>query len=450
MNRGTIKILAVDDSEDTLEILERNLTVKNYEVITVKSAQEAIDIIPEECPDILITDWKMPKISGMDLTRYVGENFPEIQTMMITGYATLEGAVEAVKTGAKEYLAKPFTEDELLKKVDTLAESVREIRLSRDSYEQAMKPELPGLIWASRSMENLSGRVLRAAAVPATALITGESGTGKELVARAVHYLSNRSSAPFVSINCGAIPENLLESELFGYVKGAFTGAETSRAGFFQTAEGGTIFLDEISETSLLMQVKLLRVLQEREIYMVGSSKPCPIDVRIIAATNKDLSTLIEKKRFREDLYYRLNVLTLDIPPLRERKEDIPLLTDHFLLKFAEAYGFEKSVVDRRAMVAFKSYPWPGNVRELENIVQRLVVMNNSKEITVSDLPEVMRFTIDMSETELLSLEEMEYRYIEKVLRAVDGNKTQAASILGIDRKTLREKLKKTEREEES
>ncbi len=450
MSGDTTRILAVDDSEDTLEILKRNLTAKNYEVITVKSAEEAIDLIPKECPDILITDWKMPKISGMDLTRYVGENYPEIQTMMITGYATLEGAVEAVKTGAKEYLAKPFTEDELLKKVEKLAESAREIRLRKKSCEQTKKPELPGLIWASRSMEILSGRVLRAAAVPATVLITGESGTGKELVARAVHYLSSRSSAPFVSINCGAIPENLLESELFGYVKGAFTGAEVSRAGFFQTAEGGTIFLDEISETSLLMQVKLLRVLQEREIYMVGSSKPCPIDVRIIAATNKDLSALIEKNRFREDLYYRLNVLTLDIPPLRERKEDIPLLTDHFLSKFAEAYGLEKSVIDRRAMEAFKSYPWPGNVRELENIVQRLVVMNNSKEIAVSDLPEVMRFTIDVSETELLPLEEMEHRYLEKVLRAVDGNKTQAASILGIDRKTLREKLKKSEKEEES
>jgi DNA-binding NtrC family response regulator len=445
MKKDGIKILAVDDSEDTLEILERNLTAEDYTVMTARSAGEAIEIIPAGKPDILITDWKMPKISGMELTRYIADNFPEIQTMMITGYATLEGAVEAVKTGAKEYLAKPFTEEELRKKVDKLAQTVRELRSRKESGEKLSRPDLPGIIWTSQTMEHLSEKIVRAASVPATVLITGESGTGKELVARAVHYLSGRSSAPFVSINCGAIPENLLESELFGYVKGAFTGAEGSRAGFFQTADGGTIFLDEISETSLLMQVKLLRVLQEREIYMVGSPKPCPIDVRVIAATNKDLPALIEKDRFREDLYYRLNVLTLDIPPLRNRKEDIPMLTDHFLAKFADAYGLEKPAIDPPAMAAFKSYPWPGNVRELENIVQRLVVMNSSGNISVSDLPETMRFTLDIPETELLPLDEMETRYIERILKAVEGNKTRAASILGIDRKTLREKLKKND-----
>ncbi len=285
--------------------------------------------------------------------------------------------------------------------------------------------------------------ITKVAPTPATVLITGESGTGKELIARAIHYRSPRAAEPFVTINCGAIPENLLESELFGYVKGAFTGAEKSRAGFFQTAHQGTIFLDEISETSLSMQVKLLRVLQEKEICMVGSSKSIPVDVRIIAATNKNLKDLIDKGLFREDLFYRLNVISIDVPPLRSRKEDIPILAEIFLHKYADSYGKAPVTMTERAEHALVRYEWPGNVRELENIMQRLVIIAGGGEIDVPDLPEIMHFSVRSGKRELKPLAELEKEQILATLEHTGNNKTQAAEILGIDRKTLREKLQR-------
>jgi transcriptional regulator with PAS, ATPase and Fis domain len=284
----------------------------------------------------------------------------------------------------------------------------------------------------------------KASQSPATVLIKGESGTGKELVARAVHYSSMRSSAPFVPINCGGIPENLLESELFGYVKGSFTGAVETRAGFFQTAEGGTIFLDEISETSISMQVKLLRVLQDKEVFLVGARQSQKVDVRIIAATNKDLLTLVKKDKFREDLFYRLNVITIDIPPLRERVEDILLLVQNFSERFAREFGKQKPLFSENALLVLKNYDWPGNVRELENIIQRMVVMTEGDTIDVPDLPSLMRFSALRGASSNRTLAEAETDHILSVLASVDGNKTQAAKILGITRKTLREKLKKT------
>jgi transcriptional regulator with PAS, ATPase and Fis domain len=283
----------------------------------------------------------------------------------------------------------------------------------------------------------------KAAKSPATVLITGESGTGKELVARAIHYNSSRASAPFVPINCGGIPENLLESELFGYVKGAFTGAIETRAGFFQTAEGGTIFLDEISETSLTMQVKLLRVLQDKEVCLVGAREHQKVDVRIIAATNKDLLSLVKKDEFREDLYYRLNVITIDIPPLRDREGDILLLVQNFSVKFAEELGKPVPRLSDNALQVLNGYEWPGNVRELENIIQRLVVMTEGSVIDAPDLPALMRFSALRGVSPQKTLAEIEAEHILCVLSSVDGNKTQAAKILGITRKTLREKLNK-------
>ena len=369
--------------------------------------------------------------------------------MMITGYATVEGAVQAVKQGADEYLAKPFTDEELFLAVRKVLDKLRTRRMAKRATGDKL-PSAHGIVGESKAMQEVFSTIQKAASTPATTLVTGESGTGKELVARAIHYSSDRASAPFVPVNCGAIPQELLESELFGYVKGAFTGATTTRAGFFQTANGGTIFLDEISEMSPSMQVKLLRVLEDKEVFMLGSRKSEKVDVRIIAVTNKDLESLVRKKSFREDLYYRLNVITINIPPLRDRRDDILLLIGHFTAKFAEGMGKRPPRFSDEVLELFKNYRWPGNVRELENVIQRLIVMTEKDTIEVKDLPVLMRFYPRMEEGLTGSLAEMEAEYIRKVLASVNGNKTKAAEILEIDRKTLREKLKKMGKSEPS
>jgi len=437
-------ILVVDDSPDTLEVLQRNLESKGYRDFTAPGAVEAIKILESTPMDLVITDLKMPKVNGLSLVRHIQENFKDTEVMMITGYPSIEGAVEAVKTGAEEYLAKPFTDEELLTAVKRVLDKLHERRAVQ---KQTRKPPVirHGLIGESKAMRKVLNAIDKAAASSATILITGESGTGKELVARAIHYNGPRASAPFVPINCGGIPEALLESELFGHVRGAFTGASETRAGFFQTAEGGTIFLDEISETGLSMQVKLLRVLQDKEVTMVGERRPQKVDVRIIAATNKDLQSLVKKGSFREDLYYRLNVITVDVPPLRKREEDILLLVKHFAVKYAKEAGKTAPRFSENALQVFKSYYWPGNARELENIIQRLVIMSETEIIDVPDLPSLMRFSALSGVGPHRTLAAVEAEYILSVLANVDKNKTKAAEILGIDRKTLREKLKKIE-----
>ena len=439
---GKEHILVVDDSPDTLEVLQRNLESKGYRVFTAPGAVEAIKILESAAMDLVITDLKMPKVDGLSLVRHIQENFKDTEVMMITGYPSIEGAVEAVKTGAEEYLAKPFTDEELFTAVVRVIDKLHQ---RRAVLKQTSKPLVSrhGLIGESKAMRKVLNAIEKAAASSATVLITGESGTGKELVARAIHYNSPRASAPFVPINCGGIPETLLESELFGYVKGSFTGAMETRAGFFQTAEGGTIFLDEISETSLSMQVKLLRVLQDKEVIMVGERRPQKVDVRIIAATNKDLQSLLNKGSFREDLYYRLNVITIDVPPLREREEDILLLVNHFAVKYAKESGKTTPRFSENALQVLKSYYWPGNARELENIIQRLVIMSEGDIVDVADLPSLMRFSALSGIGPQRTLAAVEAEYILSVLASVDKNKTKAAEILGIDRKTLREKLKK-------
>jgi len=436
------RILVVDDSPDTLEVLQRNLESKGYHVFAAPGAVEAIRILESALMDLVITDLKMPEVNGLDLVRHIQENFKDMEVMMITGYPSIEGAVEAVKSGAEEYLAKPFTDEELFSAVKRVLDK---LHVRRAAQMKILKPPAlrHGLIGESKAMRKVLNAIEKAASSLATILITGESGTGKELVARAIHYNSPRASAPFVPINCGGIPETLLESELFGYVRGAFTGATESRAGFFQTAEGGTIFLDEISETSLSMQVKLLRVLQDKEVFMVGERRPQKVDVRIIAATNKNLLSLVEKGVFREDLYYRLNVITIDIPPLREREEDILLLVQHFALKFSKEFGKTIPRFSENALQVLRDYDWPGNARELENIIQRLVIMSEGDIIDVPDLPSLMRFSAIRGVGPNRTLAAVEAEYILSVLAGVGNNKTKAAEILGIDRKTLREKLKK-------
>ncbi len=434
-------ILVVDDSEATLEVIQRNLSGEGYRVFTAGNVGDAITIIESTTLDLVITDLKMPKVSGLDLIRHLRENYKDTEVMMITGYATVEGAVEAVKAGAEGYLSKPFTDGELLGAVHTALEKLH-IRRTSQVPAQLGPAESFGIIGNSDGMLRVFSAIEKAASTQATVLIYGESGTGKELVARAIHYNSPRASSAFVPVNCGGIPESLLESELFGHVKGAFTGAIETRAGFFLTADGGTIFLDEIGEMSLGMQVKLLRVLQDKEICMVGSTKPRKVDVRILAATNKDLLKLVEDGSFREDLYYRLNVINIAIPPLRDRGDDVLILTNHFIMDYSDVAGKDPLSFSDEALRVLFNFSWPGNVRELQNLIQRLTVMTDGGVIDVADFPSLMRFSANRAVNLTKSLADVEAEHIRNVLASVDGNKSQASKILGIDRKTLREKLK--------
>lgn len=434
-----MSILVVDDAADTRELIRRQLAPHYQTVLTVPGIQEAIELLQQQKFNLVITDLKLLGASGLELVRYVRENFRNTGIMMITGYATIEGAVTALKQGVEEYLPKPFTNAELITTVSRLMLKISSREEIKNDYDGKDKY---GIIGNSKAMQEIFSIIERASRTPATVLITGESGTGKELITRAIHYHSKRSSAPFVPINCTAIPEELLESELFGYVKGAFTGADTSRAGFFQTADGGTIFLDEIGEMSLGMQAKLLRVIQEKEVYMVGSRKPSVVDVRIISATNKELRHLVEKGLFREDLYYRLNVINIEIPPLRDRENDILLLISYFMRRYALEMGIEQPSISEDTLNILRSYPWPGNVRELDNLMQRLLVMGSDDVIKPADLPGYMKAYASGSQQNLLkTLSDVECEHISRVLEFTGGNKSEAARILGIDRKTLRSKL---------
>lgn len=441
-NLSNESILVVDDAPDTLEVIQRNLTSRGFRVLTASAVKEALRILDQTSVDLVITDYKMPVLSGLDLIKHVRENFPDTEVMMITGHASINGAVDAVKSGAQEYLAKPFTDDELF---DSVARVLEKLRLRRASQIGTEGPvsEFHGILGQSDAMQKVFRSIKKAAVTPVTVLITGESGTGKELVARAIHYVSDRASAPFVPVNCGGIPENLIESELFGHVRGAFTGAVESRAGFFLTADGGTIFLDEISETSLAMQVKLLRVIQDSEVYMVGDSRPHQANVRIVAASNKDLQGLVGKGLIRDDLYFRLSVLTISLPPLRDRGDDIFLLARSFADKFAQELDRPSIRFSDEALRALNNYTWPGNVRELENTIHRMVIMAETDTIDVPDLPSMMRGGPLYHQSLHRPLIEVEAEHIRNVVASVGGNKTRAAEILGIDRKTLREKLKK-------
>jgi two-component system response regulator HydG len=438
------RVLVVDDSIDTLDVLQRNLLSEGYQTFTASSVNEAIEILNGTELDLVITDLKMPQVGGIDLVRHVRENFRNTEVMMITGYPSIEEAVRAVKAGAEEFLAKPFTDAELSSTVQSVLKKAKMRKLT-DVARHEGTPVHAGLLGNSGGIQKVFKAISKTASASATVLITGESGTGKELAARAIHYGSKRSSSPFVPVNCGGIPEGLLESELFGHVKGAFTGASVSRAGLFHVADGGTIFLDEIGEMSMLMQVKLLRVLQDKEVCMVGSNRSQRVDVRILAATNKDLHGLVKNRLFREDLFYRIHVITINMPPLRERGDDILLLVNHFVKKFAAELGRAPRSLSYEALKTLRNYDWPGNVRELENVIQRLTVMGDEDHIDVTDLPSLMRFSVLSRTGFTRTLAEVEREYISNVLAGVGGNITQAAAILGIDRKTLRQKLKDTD-----
>ncbi|KXN98629.1 Fis family transcriptional regulator [Aequorivita aquimaris] len=431
-------ILIVDDDINILELLQRHLHSLNYHTYKAVSVKEAVAILRDTEIDLLITDLKMPEVDGFQLIQFASEHYPNMPKLVVTGYPSVQDALSAIKSGAVDYLVKPFTKEELkqgvLKSLSTKTKrkNVTEITATKKYNE---------IIGESEAIKNVTQIIERVKDNKATIFISGESGTGKELVARSIHYNGKFSRAPFIAVNCGGIPENLLESELFGYVKGAFTGANDNREGFFQAADGGTIFLDEIGNASLAVQSRLLRVLQEKEVMKVGDRKTEKIDVRVIAATNSNLKEMIAKETFREDLFYRLTVVEINVPPLRERKEDIPLLADKFLFKYGNEYKDRYITIDPEAQELLQRYDWPGNIRELENVIQRAVIMCD-RTIGIKDLPETLKYKIDFPEESLLSLKEMEKKYIQKVLAATDNNQTKAAEILNIDRKTLRGKIK--------
>lgn len=435
-----IKVLVVDDSAESVELIKRNLESIGYHIYTAHSVQSAVTLLETITVDLVITDLKMPQENGIELVRHVSENFKGVGILVITGFPSIEGAIESIKIGAEEYLVKSFTDKELFAAVERVLQKTHR-NIHRDPEENFHNNF--GIIGESEEMYKIFHTINKVKATSATVLITGESGTGKELVARALHYGGRASKAPFVPVNCGGIPDSLLESELFGHVKGAFTGAVETRAGFFQTADGGTIFLDEISNTSLAMQAKLLRVLQEKEFYMIGSKKSHQVNVRVIAATNVDLMQLVKQGLFREDLFYRLNIISIELPPLRERDHDIFLLIDYFLAKYVRELGKKPMKFTTKALKALKDYGWPGNVRELQNLVHRLVIMADESIIDVPDLPESFRFSAMRSKGLGRKLEDVERDYILDVLAANHNNLSQTALKLGIDRKTLRDKIRK-------
>jgi two-component system response regulator HydG len=436
-------ILIVDDNYDMLELLQRNLKAQNFHAYKASSVLEAIDILKVASIDLLITDLQMPGLNGIELIKFAEEHFPEIPKLVITGFPSVDTAVNAVKSGALDYLVKPFTSEELKKAIQNSFNG--KINLKKKSNSAISKSDnkinnYAGIVGDSEQFENLVDVIERVKNNKATVLIQGESGTGKELIARAIHFKGSFASNAFVTVNCGGIPENLMESELFGYEKGAFTGANDSKIGLFQAADGGTIFLDEIGTAPLAVQTRLLRVLQEKEVTKIGSQKAQKIDVRIISATNNDLYEMTKKGTFREDLYYRLNVVTIDTKPLRERKNDIYPLILTFLKKYGSEYGKPNITISEKATEILTRHSWPGNVRELENIIQRLIIMSDL-EIDVSDIPDFLKYQHPTENQDLKSLKDIEKDHILKVLHAVGDNKTRAAEILQIDRKTLRQKL---------
>jgi DNA-binding NtrC family response regulator len=434
-------ILIVDDENVVRDSLAKWFEEEGYSVDTATSAREALLKLPRQRWDLALVDIKMPGMDGLELHRKIREVDPSLIVIIMTGYASVETAVQALKDGAYDYIMKPFDPDDLThavaKALDHRRAREENLRL-RESLEEVQAVELVG---QSPAMQRVLESIRTVAPIDTTVLIQGESGTGKELVARAIHNLSPRRFMPMVTIHCGALTETLLESELFGHEKGAFTGAQYRKKGKFEVAEGGTVFLDEISDISLKTQTDLLRVLQEKEITRVGGTQAIKVDFRAVAATNRDLNTLVREGTFRADLYYRLNVFGIMLPPLRDRKEDIPLLADHFLRKYSRAMNKRFTNLSRPALDVLMSYAWPGNVRELENAIERAMVIERGPEIQAADFP--LQVTTRPQPETGLALEDVERGHILHVLEACEWNQTRAAKVLGIDRVTLYNKIKK-------
>ncbi len=442
-----LRILVVDDEPVQRDLIGGFLARQGYEVGQAGDAGEALAAFDREPFDLVLTDQRMPGASGLDLLAALRGRNPELPVIVMTAYGTIETAVAAVKAGAADYLTKPLNLDEVLHRVRQTLERRRlaaENRTLRDALRERYRIE--GIIGESGRMQEVVGLVTQAAPSEATVLVRGESGTGKELIARALHAASRRAAGPLVAVNCAALPETLMESELFGHEKGAFTGAATARKGRFELADGGTLFLDEIGDLPLHLQVKLLRVLQERVVERLGSSRPTPVNVRLVAATHRDLEAMVREGRFRDDLYYRINVVTVLLPPLRERREDIPPLIDHFVRKFAAANGKPIEGLTREARDLLLRYDYPGNIRELENLVERAVVLTRDPVIDASDLPLTLKEPpIDPAGDGGLTavVEGLERRMIRDALARAGGVQTRAAELLGISERVLRYKLGK-------
>ena len=438
------KILVVDDEQIVRESLANWLKEDGYQVELAESGPQALERIQSASFHIVLLDLKMPEMNGIQVLQEIKRNFSDIEVIIMTAYGSIHTAVEAIKEGAFDYIVKPFDPEEvglLIRKILDHKNLVLENILLRQKLEE--KYEFEDLIGKSAVMQNLFGLIRNVAPTQATVLITGESGTGKELVAKAIHTLSPRRYQPFIALSCGALPDTLLESELFGYEKGAFTGAVHTKKGRFELADGGTLFLDEIGEISLKTQIDLLRVLQEKEFRRLGGTEVIKVDVRIISATNRDLAEAIRQGIFRSDLFYRLNVVSIPLPPLRDRKEDIPLLAKHFLKRYSIEINKKVDRLEPRALESLMNYNWPGNVRELENAVERGVVISQSRELTEKDFAFLQSGPAPLSEGGIKNLQELERLHVLKVLEENHWNISKSASELGIDRVTLYNKIKK-------
>ena len=444
-------IMVVEDEEMMRSILRRLLEDSGYEVVTTDSAEAALAAFGENDIAVTLTDIKMSGMDGLQLLDHLKTIDADALVVIMTAYSSVDSAVAALRKGAYDYVTKPFVNEDLLQ---TIKNAIQQRELFRENRalrrELSQKYTFAEIVGKSESLQKIFVLVEKVANTTANVLILGESGTGKELIARAIHLNSGRSSQPFLAVNCGALPESILESELFGHMRGSFTGAVADKKGLFRSASGGTLFLDEIGEMPVALQVKLLRALQEHEVTPVGAALPMKFDARIIAATNKDLSEEVKAGRFREDLFYRLNVIEMSIPPLRERREDVPLLAKHFAAKTARSQNAPEKSFSRDALAALANYDWPGNVRELENAIERAFILSGD-ELDVESLPAKVRsasvgaFPSHDGENFKPTLEEMERRYLIETLASVEGDKAKAAGILGIDLSTLYRKLKRYE-----
>lgn len=444
-------VLLIDDDESLRRVVEYNLREDGYRVLTAADGTSGLQAFQAESVDLVLTDVRMPEMDGLDLLTRVKTMQPDLPVVVLTAHGTIDSAVEAMKLGASDYLTKPFNRDQLkaaVRKALEVAALTTENRYLRQVV--ADRFSFANMIAGARAMRAVTETAGRVAQSDTTVLLEGESGTGKELLAKAIHFHSARARAPFVTINCGAIPEQLLESELFGHRRGSFTGAVSDKQGKFEVANRGTIFLDEIGELPTLLQVKILRVLQEREIDKVGETRPIKVDVRVLAATNRDLEKMIADGTFRDDLYYRLAVVSIRVPPLRERSDDIPLLVDHFLGKHAQRLGRDRPTVEKAVYSAFNLYAWPGNIRELENVVERALVLDKDGLLGLDDLPARLRtreprianLRMELPD-EGVSLEDVERELLLAALQKHHWNQTRAAAFLNITRSTLLYRMQK-------
>ncbi len=451
------RILVVDDEESIREFLDIMLRKEGYEVTCVEDGQTAIDILKKKSFDLLISDLQMPNVTGIELLKHCRETYPDLLFMMITAFGTAESAVEAMKMGAYDYITKPFKIDEVRINIANALRS-RNLEVENRVLRKELQKEysFQNLVGNSEAMHKIFELIRKVSDSPTNVLVTGESGTGKEMVAKAIHYNSPLKDRPFVSVNCGAIPENLVESELFGHKKGSFTGAISDKDGLFEVADGGTLFLDEIGELPLSSQVRILRAIQEKTVRRVGGTEDIKVEVRIIAATNRDLEQMVQQGTFRQDLYYRLNVINIRTPPLRERRDDIPLLAGHFLQKYSERFSKQIQTISKEAMDLLKKYDFPGNVRELENIIERTVALESGATVLPESLPQFVntptgRKMVSSDGIEITDegidlqkvLDQLEKELLVKAIHQANGVKKRAAKLLGITFRSMRYRVEK-------